>query len=279
MRAPRWPRGPAGPELLDGDVHVWLAPVGDLPVDALVAHLSPDERARGDRFVFERDRRSFVACRGLLRRLLGSYVGTEPRVLRFEYGPRGKPSLAAGSGPRDVRFNVSHSGGLALLAFARGRELGVDIERERAVPEAYSIAHRYFSPREVAALGALAADARPPAFFRCWTRKEAFIKATGDGLSRPLETFDVTLAPGEPARLERVEDEPGEAERWWLEDLEPAAGFAGALAVEGHPARLARWRWDDTLEKSHGPRREGRQDDLQGGREPRGAVLDLAGRS
>ena len=276
MTALRWKPARAAPPLAASEVHVWVAVLDALPVGAYIGLLSPDEAARADRFHFARDRQRFVGARGLLRELLGCYVDVDPSALLFAYGPRGKPYLAADSRPDRVRFNVSHSGGLALLAFARERELGVDLELERPVPEAESIAERYFSPREGAELGRLPPAERPRAFFRCWTRKEAFIKATGDGLSRPLDAFDVTLAPREPARLLRVEGEPEEAARWWMEGLEPAEGFAGALAVEGRPARLACWKWDHSLERSHEPRRKGRQDDLQGRCEPRGAVLDLA---
>jgi 4'-phosphopantetheinyl transferase len=256
------------------EVHVWSADLDRLPGALLREPLSTDERERGRRFHFERDRRRFVTARGLLRRLLGHYLGLDPSRLRFGYGPRGKPFLA---GEDELRFNVSHSGGLALLAFARGREVGVDVERERPVPEAEDIARRYFSAWEERELRLLTEGERRAAFFRCWTRKEAFIKATGDGLSRPLDAFDVTLAPGEPARLVRVEGEPEAAFRFWLEDVSPAPGFAGALAVEGREARIVRRNGDESMEVNHGSRRAGRQDDLQGGPEPRGAVLDLAG--
>ncbi len=275
----RWTNGSVVPALAPGDVHVWLAVLGALSVSELLPRLSPEERDRAARYHFERDRRAFVAARGLLRGLLGRYAGADPSRISFVYGPRGKPSLAGEPARTGLRFNLSHSGGLALFAFALNRELGVDIERERLVPEADSIAARYFSRAEVATLAGLPTTERPPAFFRCWTRKEAFIKATGDGLSRPLDDFDVAFAPGQPARLLRVEGEPGQAGRWWLEDLAPAPGFAGALAVEGRPARLVCRRWDDSLETKHGTRREGRQDDLQGRGESRGAVLDLAGRA
>lgn len=261
----------------EGQVHVFAADL-DLARAGkafLPSWLSPDEQERASRFHFERDRRRFMAARGLLRGLLGRYCEREPSTLRFAYGPRGKPSLLAPAG--SLRFNLSHSGGLALFAFVREVELGVDLEQERPVPEAASIAERYFSRRENADLRSLAEPERSRAFFRCWTRKEAFIKATGDGLSRSLDAFDVTLAPGEPARLVRVEGEPALAGRFWLQDLEVSAGFAAALASEGRPRRVACWTVGSSEEERHGSRRGGRQDDLQGGAESRGAVLDLAG--
>jgi 4'-phosphopantetheinyl transferase len=256
------------------DVHVWTACLDDLSEAALRAPLPADERARAGRFHFERDQRRFVAGRGLLRVLLGRYLEADPASLRFGYGPQGKPFLEEYG---DLRFNVSHSGGLALLAFTHGREVGVDVERERPLPEWKDIAGRYFSAWEATELGRLPADERGAAFFRCWTRKEAFIKATGEGLSRPLDAFCVSLAPGEPARLRRVVGEPEAVRRFRLEDLRPAPGFAGALAVEGESRRIVRRTWSQSGETSHGSGRDGRQDDLQGGPQPRGAVLHLAG--
>jgi 4'-phosphopantetheinyl transferase len=270
-----WDAAPHPAGLCPGEVHVWAACLDEPREGALQRLLSPDEQARATRFRFPRDRRRFVVGRGLLRGLLGRYLGVDPGTLCFNYGSRGKPSLAGGE--RHLSFNVTHSGALALLAFARDRELGVDLECERPLPDAEEIAQRYFSPQEGTTLGRLPRREREPAFFRCWTRKEAFIKATGDGLSRPLDGFDVTFAPGVPARLLRVEGEPGATERWWLEELKPAEGFVAALAVEGRPDEVKCWSWMEFGEESDGQRREGRRDDLQGGCESRGAVLDLAG--
>jgi 4'-phosphopantetheinyl transferase len=269
-----WTPGPASPRLGRDDVHVWLADLDRRPVHSSLAVLADDERARAARFHFEHDRVRFAAARALLRELLAGYLSLRPEVVRFAYGPRGKPALCGAAGAA-VRFNVSHSGGLALLAFARGRELGIDLELERPVPESGQIAERFFSAWEASELRRCPEDERPAAFFRCWTRKEAYIKATGDGLSRALDSFDVTLGASAAARLLHVEGAPGEVERWWLQGLEPAPGFAAALAVEGRPSRVACWRLDERKEVIRG--REGRQDGLQGGRQPRGAVLDLAG--
>jgi 4'-phosphopantetheinyl transferase len=267
----RWKASSEVAALAPGEVHVWAASLDELPAVASRVLLSADERERALRFHFERDRRRFVAARCLLRLLLGRYMDLDPAGLRFEYGARGKPSL---TGPDALRFNVSHSGGIALLAFARGCELGVDVEQERPVPESVDIARHYFSAREGTELRSLGEKDRQAAFFRCWTRKEAFIKATGDGLSRPLDAFDVSL--GNPARLLRVLGEPEALRRFRLEDLRPAPGFAAALAIEGEAHRVVRRAWDQSVEVSHGPGRDRRQDGLQGRREPRGAVLHLA---
>lgn len=235
-----WPAASLRPGLGPGEVHVFAVEVDAPAAAGLLDELAPDERERAARFHFERDRRRFAATRASLRRLLGGYLGQPAAAVRFAYGPRGKPSLAGE--PASLRFNVTHSGGLALLAFTTGFELGVDVEPLRPVEDAEAIAERYFSPAEAAVLRGLAEPERSRAFLRGWTLKEAFIKATGDGLSRPLDEFEVPLLPDEPARLLRLAGDPAAAARWWLQDLAPAEGFAAALAVEERPARVLCWR-------------------------------------
>lgn len=229
----------------DADVHVLSASL-DVPVDLrrpLWASLSPDERARAERFRFAVHRDRFVVARALLREILGVFLGVAPGRLAFDYGARGKPSLARPFAAEDLRFNLSHADGLALYAITRGREVGVDVEPVRPLPDAERIAARFFSAREQAALRSLAAPERAEAFFACWTRKEAFLKATGDGLSRPLDAFDVSVLPGLPARLERVEGEPHEAGRWSLAEVRPDLGYMGAVAVAGGRACLSCREW------------------------------------
>jgi 4'-phosphopantetheinyl transferase len=225
-----------------GEVHVWRAPlsISDPERADLLATLSPDERARADRFHFDRDRAHFIAGRGFLRAILGAYLDVAPRALVFDYSPHGKPRLATGAG--GLRFNLSHSHDLALCAVALDRELGVDVEYIQPRLEE-GIAERFFSRREVAALRSLPAEAQSAAFFACWTRKEAYVKAHGQGLSLRLDRFDVSLAPGEPAALLRTEDDPAEAMRWSLRELVPGPGYAGALAAEGQTWRLRCWQW------------------------------------
>src|SRR5262249_31830035 len=185
--------------LRKGEVHVWRVAVEGVQQDgyAFACWLSEDERAREQRFHFERDRRRFRVTRGLLRVLLGRYLCQAADGVELAYGDRGKPRLRDETS--GLRFNVSHSGGRALLAFARGRDLGVDLELMRPVPEMASLTEQCFSPAEREAWRGLPEAERPAAFFRCWTRKEAFVKATGDGLSRPLDSFDVSLGTREPA--------------------------------------------------------------------------------
>ena len=163
--------------------------------------LSPDERTRAARFHFERDRQHFTATRALLRTLLGSYVGSEPADLVFRYSEKEKPSLDSQASHDSVEFNLSHSGTAALLAFARGRALGVDIEIIRDDFDPAALAHRFFSKHEQTQLAALNPSEKYSGFFRCWTRKEAYIKAVGTGLSLPLDQFDVSLHPGDKHAL------------------------------------------------------------------------------
>jgi 4'-phosphopantetheinyl transferase len=209
----------------------------------LAQALSYDEAIRAGRFRFERDRRRFVVARGVLRIILGRYTGFEPSQLRFRYGERGKPYLSASFGSYTLHFNVSHSHELALYAVTRDYEVGVDLEYIRPIPDAEQIAERFFSTRENVALRAIPVDLKYEAFFTCWTRKEAYIKARGEGLSLPLDQFDVSLAPGEPARLLHTRDNPQEARRWSLVDVAPDSQYAGAVAIQGHGWQIRCWEW------------------------------------
>lgn len=227
------------------EVHVWRA---SLDVEApcikkLQQTLSEDERARAERFYFQKDRDRFIVARGLVRSILGRYLDIEPGHVKFAYGPYGKPALAGESGVHGIHFNLSHSDGLALCAIARGREVGVDLERLRPDFAAREIAERFFSPREVAILLALPENQWPKAFFNCWTRKEAYIKARGEGLTLPLDRFDVSVVPGEAAALLYVSGDPEESSRWSLQELVAGPGYVSALAVEGHGWRIKCWQW------------------------------------
>jgi 4'-phosphopantetheinyl transferase len=210
--------------------------------------LSDDERHRALCFHFEQNRNRYTARRGVLRLILGRYLGTEPGALKFCYGPQGKPRLAKSHASARLRFNVTHSHGLALYALALQREVGIDLERVCDRVEFERIAAAFFSARERAALTNVAARVRQRAFFACWTRKEAYLKARGDGLTLPLDQFDVSLAPGDPARLLAVRGKPLEASRWMLQELSLGVDYVAALAVEGQGWRLASWDWSG---KSH----------------------------
>lgn len=223
------------------DVHVWRVPLDLSPQrrEGLAMALSEDERERAEHFYFERHRHRFIVARGALRAVLARYLGLAPGKIRFNYGSRGKPFLAAPTGTR-LRFNLAHSHDLALLAVAQGRELGIDVEHRRPISDAADIAARFFSPRECAQFHEVAAADVPHAFLNCWTRKEAYIKATGDGLSRPLDSFDVSFLPGEPPRLTVLND-PVETERWRMHALSPGPDYVAALVVEGPTALLSYW--------------------------------------
>lgn len=201
--------------------------------------LSAEERERAARFRFEADADRFAAGRGALRVVLGRWLGLAPQAVRFASLSNGKPVLA---GHAEPQFNVSHSGEWALIAVARGRRVGVDVERVRDDADSGQIARRYFSANEADTFDRLPPEAQPEAFFRCWTRKEAYIKARGDGLSFPLDRFDVAFAPGEPPALLANRVEPAEVGRWSLFDLSAATpGYTAALAAEGAEAA---WRWE-----------------------------------
>jgi len=179
----------------------------------------------------------------VLRQILGAYLSLAPAHLRFDLSARGKPELAPGSNPLHLRFNLSHTHGLALVAVTRRREVGVDVEWSRPVAEATQIAERFFSPQESARLRALPAEQRPAAFFNCWTRREAYLKATGEGIAESPDRIEVTCAPREPARLLGVRGDPQAAVRWQLQELSPGPSYVAALAVKGRGLKVLLWDW------------------------------------
>jgi 4'-phosphopantetheinyl transferase len=181
-------------------------------------------------------------ARGTLRRILARCLKSDPAALHFDYNQYGKPSLAGESATAsDLRFNLSHSADLALLAVARGLEVGVDVESIQLETDRLNLARRFFGPGETAALLALPPEQQVGAFYACWTRKEAYLKARGSGLSESLKSFQVSLEPGQPARL--ISTEAGNVDDWSLADLHPWPGFAAALAVEGPLAGVRCWSW------------------------------------
>lgn len=225
------PRSLAGLELPAGEVHIWsvrLDPPAER-VEALGRSLSQDEHDRANRFRFDRHRRQYVVGRGALRSLLAAYTGTRPELVRFTYGPRGKPFL---EGSSDLFFNLSNSDEMALVGFVRGREIGMDIEFLKPMPDCEQIAERFFSESERVVLRGIPKESKEEAFFNCWTRKEAYLKAVGEGLAAPLDSFDVTLAPGEPPRMLTLRGDAEAASRWWLEHFRLSPEYIGALALE-----------------------------------------------
>jgi 4'-phosphopantetheinyl transferase len=227
------------------DIHIWRLSLAqpDEIVEALGPLLSADETERAGRFHFDKDRRHFIVARGTLRRLIGRYLQAKPESIRFTYQEYGKPHLAAGSLPT-LKFNLAHSGSLAVFAFTRLGDIGVDLEQIKPELTGEDIARRFFSAGEVAALHTLPVSERAVAFFNCWTRKEAFIKAKGLGLSLPLDQFDVSLIPGHEARLLRTAWDEDEAERWCIKSLDIKEGYAGAMAIEAYDWQLSCWDYD-----------------------------------
>ena len=231
QKGSRWQIAPSSWSLSSGVVDVWAfdreSPVED--VSQLGATLSADERARASRFRFDRDRNQFMTARGALRTLLGGYLAVQPAELIFEYGTHGKPTLA-GRYQGSLKFNVSHSQGLALVAVSPDVEVGIDVEGIRPMPDAVEIAARFFSPREAAELRALPAVSRISAFFACWTRKEAYLKAVGRSLA----------ALGD-------QDDAGERQQWSHHYLPPLPGYAAALVTRGHPRGVQFWSTSNNL--------------------------------
>jgi 4'-phosphopantetheinyl transferase len=233
--------------LAEKHIHVWKADL-DLPIigfKELYQTLSIDERARARRFRFEKDRKRFIARHGILRVILGCYLSVEPYRLRFWHGKNGKPALAHIFGKEAILFNTSDSYELALYAFTPGHEVGVDIERIRDFPEMDQIAERFFSEREKGVFRAIPENRRKEAFFRCWTRKEAFLKAIGDGLSRPLDAFDVSMAGCGRAGFLRMKGDSNGVPQWSIQELSPAPGFVAALATEGQGWQVDCWHWQE----------------------------------
>lgn len=229
--------------LREDEVHLWRVDLNALATEELQwsGILSEDERLRAARFHFRVDRQHFIAGRAWLRRIIGAYLAMNPEALVFVYSEKSKPSLGGAHIESGLNFNVSHSGGLALIALTRGRQIGVDVEYIRHDFETSAIAARFFSVHEQEQLAALPIESQHEAFFRCWTRKEAYIKATGDGLSLPLSQFDVSILPGDHDALLATRPDELETKRWSLQDLQVGTGYCGALCVAGVGWKLISW--------------------------------------
>jgi 4'-phosphopantetheinyl transferase len=241
--APQWEAPPAKVIATNDEVHVWRIALQEKLAPRLRSILSPDECARADRFHFPRDRNRFIVARGSLRTILGVYLKQKPDHLSFSYSQFGKPALAAHPDAHELSFNLSHANELALLAVTSGRAIGVDIEFIRPEFASAEIAERFFSSHEVAELRALPGETQREAFFNCWTRKEAYIKAIGEGLSLPLNQFHVSLAPGSAAALLGNLKDAAEVSRWSLQELDPGPEYVAAVAVEGRGWKLRCWEW------------------------------------
>ncbi|OFW21539.1 MAG: hypothetical protein A3H97_09740 [Acidobacteria bacterium RIFCSPLOWO2_02_FULL_65_29] len=235
-----WSEPPRAPELEDGEVHLWRAFLDSeqISLREFEAVLADDERERASRFVFPRDRDRFIRGRGILRAILGQYTQRPAAAVQFVYDPQGKPRLRLGESDPPIRFNLAHSQGLAVYAFSRGREIGTDVEALRSDVPGEGVAEQFFSSRELAEFRCLPPELRVEGFFLCWTRKEAYLKALGTGLTVPTGAFDVSLTPGMPETLQSAD-----GSRWTLRSFRPGDGYAGAVVAEGRDWGLRLWDW------------------------------------
>jgi 4'-phosphopantetheinyl transferase len=237
-------RPPAGRLEIPDGVDVWRIALASRDADA-ERHwepLSSDERERASRFRFEPDRCRFVSARAAMRAILGRYLDTPAVFLQFGYGHSGKPHLEAPAHGRTLSFNLSHSHELALLAVCRERPLGVDIEWMSRPTDIKELAARMFAAGERDALERLADAGQVEGFFNCWTRKEAYVKATGDGLATPLHRFEMEILPGIPPAL-RWHETPGESVKWRVRALHPGRGYAAALVTQSSDEPCRCWDW------------------------------------
>jgi 4'-phosphopantetheinyl transferase len=228
------------PALGQNEIQVWRIPLARsaAEVSQLQTCLSAAELAQAARFHFAADQRRFVVRRAVLRQLLAATCHTSPDAVQLGLGTQGKPFIAQSGRTGDLRFSCSHSADWALVALARGIELGVDLEQQRNLPDAAELARRFFSNDEVCALEQLPPALKTAGFFNCWTRKEAFVKALGLGLSCPLNRFTVSLAPDRPAALLAVADDPAAVQQWSMVALDAGPDFSAALVFEGNQSAV-----------------------------------------
>lgn len=248
MLHPSFELPPSDLTLKADEIHIWIGEL-DQPVSEFhrfFQSISNDERVRAGRFHFQEKANRFIIRHGMLRMILGRYMGVKASELRFHHGRHGKPVLSEAFGQENIHFNLSHSEGVALFAFARDHEVGVDIEHIRDIPEMEQIIKRFFSAREQVFYRALPQDKRRDAFFHYWTSKEAFIKALGEGLSRSLEKIDVALVPGEENVLPMRTGKPCEESGWLIHPMRPAQEYAGALAIQRENFTLRSFKWMPT---------------------------------
>jgi len=232
-------------KIFDDEVHVWTFSLvsSSKSLQEFWSNLSSDERAKAGRYRFARDRDRYVAARGILRNLLSQYTGLEPHRLQFDYSSYGKPVLKHGSVEKELGFNLSHSREITVYAFTGGAEVGIDVEYVRPEMAWTEIAANFFSTEEVQALRRLPLETRTLGFFSCWTRKEAYIKARGEGLSLPLHHFQVSVDPHGPAELLSHFDDRSEMNRWSLQQIIPADGYIAAVAARMRPFTIQNRMW------------------------------------
>lgn len=242
-----WPPSSNTPPLADNEVHVWAAPLDIAPgvLEKFRATLSPDEQERAAKYKFEKHRNRYIVARAVLRKILGNYLHAEPAALRFDYSTNGKPSLTPDFASTGIHFNLAHTDDLALIAVTRIGMIGIDVESVRPVKEMDALVARFFSAHESELFQNVAVDQKPAAFFNLWTRKEALLKATGEGITRSLSLVEVSFLPGEPARLLAISGDSTEAAGWTLRELSPAPGYTGAVAIQAQNISVRCRKWDN----------------------------------
>ena len=239
-----WVQASWPPSFPTGRVDIWRLRLDEPSKADSAIVLSPDEMARANRFHFEKDRIRFTRCRSTLRILIAGYLSVSAAEIVFQYSTSGKPGVITEQNSRALQFNVSHSGNFALIAVGCEHRVGVDVEKIRTDADTTALAERYFSIRERAGLRTLPEPLRVSAFFACWTRKESFLKATGDGLSFPLANFSVTTDPDSNPEIEEINGKADAAKQWRLADLKVAAGYRAALAIDGFDSRVETFAWN-----------------------------------
>ncbi|MDN3658648.1 4'-phosphopantetheinyl transferase superfamily protein [Ferruginibacter paludis] len=229
------------------EVHVWRVDLDITPLskNRLLGLLSTDERERAGRFRFERDQKRFIAARGMLRQILGYYLGIPPQELRFKYTSHGKPFLVTNAGYDTLQFNLSHSDAVALLAITPDRDIGIDIERIRCDVAVGQIANSFFSSNEIISLERIDDDQRSGVFFQYWTRKEAILKAVGEGVLARMQQFDVSLISERVLLPHVLAGDKRESSDWHVQDLCPGRGYVAAIAVEGSDCDLSCWQYSE----------------------------------
>ena len=239
----RWHHAVPGQMISSNEVHIWrlLLHEHSSHIESIKRNLSTDELARAGKFHFEKDQNRFVMARGILRMILAGYLGMKPHELRFEYTSNGKPILAAKPGYDTLSFNLSHSGTFALYAVTHHGNIGVDIEYVRDDVVVGQIAQRFFSPGEISSLEKIHKNKLTEVFYQYWTRKEAFLKATGEGVSFPMEQCDVSLINGRVLSPITLLGDHRENSCWFGQDLFPGQCYAAAIAVEGRDWDLSFW--------------------------------------
>jgi 4'-phosphopantetheinyl transferase len=241
----RWDLPPDDRRLSGADVHVWAASL-DVPIEKVSSYkqtLSADEQNRATQFRFDHHRNRFIAGRGILRAILSSYVEVPPIKLQLDYTPLGKPSLAGFPKDCTFQFNLAHSSNLMLIAITRGCSVGVDVEWVQSAAEIENVARHFFSSEETRRLMALPKEERILAFYKIFVRKEAYLKATGTGLSDMIRQIEVSFSPHEPTRILSISGDTQAAACWTLMELAPASGFTGAVAAEAKNLRFLLWQW------------------------------------